>query len=112
VVTGFIEPGVQTKSYQDFKKDIENCLMMVNTEQVEGETWIIYPNPAQDFFEIKTDNSILDIQIFNVSGQVVMRLSGIKERNKIVAVNELERGFYIVRVYTESGILMKKILKE
>jgi hypothetical protein len=112
VVTGFIEPGVQTKSYQDFKKDIENCLMMVNTEQVEGETWIIYPNPAQDFFEIKTDNSILDIQIFNVSGQVVMRLSGIKERNKIVAVNELERGFYIVRVYTESGVLMKKILKE
>lgn len=112
VVTGMIEPGVQTKSYQDFKKDIDNCLLMVNTQQIEGETWIIYPNPVHDFFEIKTDNFILDISIFNTSGQVVMNLSGINERNKIVAVSELERGVYIIRVYTEGGILMKKILKE
>jgi len=68
----------------------------------------IYPNPAKDNIMIDIDYDEFEIKMYNIFGQVVLT-----ERNKkILDINDLPQGMYIVSI-TAGGITTnKKILKD
>ncbi len=71
-------------------------------------TMNVYPNPTTDYFVIQTANNTekLNIEIYNLNGQVVKRQSG--NANTVVSVGNLVQGTYVVKVNGQSLKLVKK----
>ncbi len=74
-----------------------------------GNSFNIYPNPANDFIEIDVDinEEILSYSIYNMSGHKIMNS---KEYKKI-DIRNLPSGSYILELSTKSKTLSKKFLK-
>ncbi len=66
----------------------------------ENETrFIVYPNPANETLHIK-GNGILQVEVFNIMGQCVMKID---ENFENIRLNALQNGVYFVRLKTSEG---------
>lgn len=78
-------------------------------EDVATTEAAIYPNPATDVININTDENVLRVEVFNMQGQLVKVVTG--EVNQI-SVNGLANGVYTLKLTTENGTSMHKIIKK
>ncbi|TYB76978.1 T9SS type A sorting domain-containing protein [Bizionia myxarmorum] len=65
----------------------------------------MYPNPATNVVHIKTSNSINNIEIFSILGKQIL-----KTTSKDIDVSRFEAGSYIVKIDTEWGQTIKKLI--
>ncbi len=79
----------------------------VETATVDN-TVSVYPNPANAILNIRSDNKILNIRVFNIIGQTVLNEKP-EVTHAILDINNLEDGMYYVEVETETGVKVKKI---
>ena len=68
----------------------------------------VYPNPVKDRLSIKTAESIIKTQVFDLSGRMIVNAQESKE----LSVSSLKPGIYLLRVETENGIRTKRFIKE
>jgi hypothetical protein len=80
----------------------------VGVEEYTSET-AIYPNPATDMINISTDNQVQRVEIFNMQGQLVKVETGEVTR---VSVKDLANGLYTLKLTTDNGTSMHKIIKK
>ena len=68
---------------------------------------VIYPNPAQNSFQIKlpTTSKIYAVEIVDISGKVVLT----KKSDEIISVENLQKGFYFVKFSNAERTFTKKI---
>ncbi len=71
----------------------------------------IYPNPAGDFFRIKTSQKILQIRLFDMQGKLISD-PAIRKTNGGVDISRLGPGLYNIVIQTETGIQIKKLIKD
>jgi hypothetical protein len=74
----------------------------------------LFPNPATDILNITSSETISEIEIVNVMGQVVYRRK-VNANNTVCDVERLVNGVYIVRIYgpeMASVICQRKFIKE
>ena len=74
----------------------------------------LFPNPANDILNISSSETISEIEIVNVTGQVVRRIE-VNSDNAVCDVEELKTGVYIVRIHgfeMASVICQRKFIKE
>ncbi len=69
---------------------------------------LIYPNPAVTHFDISSSVNILEIELIDLLGQRVYH-APVNADNYRMNVSSLERGLYIVRVYSEEGTLIRRV---
>jgi hypothetical protein len=69
----------------------------------------IYPNPLKNILNFKTENNILKVEVYDIAGRILS--SNSISENKI-DLSELKAGNYILKLYTEKGIMNTKIIKE
>ena len=72
----------------------------------------IYPNPAKDKIFIKSDLQINNIEIYDIAGRTVE--TSLQQPNSVKTINisSLPQGVYMVKVYTNEGVAVRKIVKE
>ena len=70
---------------------------------------IAYPNPVKDFLNFKTENKIFKIEVYDIAGRILS--SNSISENKI-NLSELKSGNYILKLYSEKGIMNTKIIKD
>lgn len=81
-----------------------------------GESFAIYPNPVKDKLMIQSnsDSSIQSIAIYDLSGRLVQK--NILENNTMTSytleMSTLHTGTYLIQLYTNEGVILKKISKE
>ena len=81
-----------------------------NRETAMSEkTYRIYPNPAQRYFTINTEESVT-VDIFGLDGQRL--LSSPAEKGAPISVETLPAGLYMVRISTSSGNGYAPLLKQ
>jgi len=68
----------------------------------------IYPNPASKQMIIKTDQVITSVLIYNFAGKKVKEF---KKSFDIYNIKELAKGMYFVKIQTNSGVNIKKMIK-
>ena len=79
----------------------------ISVPEISKINMVVYPNPAQDFVQIKS-NLNLDIEIYNLSGSVVKttKISG----NGKLNIADLSSGTYILRAVSAKGIYQSKLI--
>ena len=75
---------------------------------VEKEIEIsIFPNPISDVFQVNIEKEIIQIQVLNLGGKIVS-FSG----NSILDISDLPSGLYLIKIITNSGTYVKKVVKK
>ena len=70
----------------------------------------IYPNPVNDILNIKISNSIKieEVNIYNILGKIVLKTINQHKIN----VSKLNKGVFLIKIKTNKGVLIKKLIKE
>jgi hypothetical protein len=93
----------------EFQIAVSN-LSNLSTDNIEfKDEIIIYPNPVKDILHFKTEKDIFKLEILDLTGRLLS--SDSISENKI-DLSELIKGNYILKIYTENGIMNYKIIKE
>jgi hypothetical protein len=86
----------------------------VFAETIDLQDIDVYPNPVGNTLNITSSETISEIEIVNVMGQVVYRAEA-NSNNAVCDVEDLKAGVYIVRIHgknTESVVSQRKFIKE
>ncbi|RZJ31638.1 MAG: T9SS type A sorting domain-containing protein, partial [Chryseobacterium sp.] len=77
----------------------------------EAKTFVttLYPNPTSDVLNIETKQTISKIEIFDLSGKLLKSESG---KDKKINVSQLAKGMYLIKLYTENGVVPSKFIKK
>ena len=75
-----------------------------------NEEVILYPNPVNSMVTLKANFSIDKIFIFDISGKKVLDFST-NTNQETIDVSELNSGIYFVKIFTENGVYLNKIIK-
>jgi hypothetical protein len=71
-----------------------------------------YPNPVESVLNIESmDLAINKIQLNDITGRIIFEISDFKQ-NSVINVSHLKNGIYLLSLYTEKGLFIKKIVKE
>ena len=96
---------------------LNDCLYVSNDIADYNLTNIsISPNPATDILNITSSETISEIEIVNVMGQVVRRIE-VNSDSAVCNVEDLKDGVYVVRIYSRpfgsaQGAALRKFVKE
>ena len=94
-----------------------NLINPVNIEEQEFDNVKIFPNPTNDILNIKSSETISEIEIVNVIGQVVRRIE-VNSDNVVCDVDDLKSGVYVVKIYSrpfdsaQGAVALRKFIKE
>lgn len=83
----------------------DDCTL--GTSDISRQSQFNFSNPVTDFLILSSIDSIDRIEIYNISGSLVLQTSN--DTNK-VDVKELSKGLYILAIYSENKRIVKKII--
>ena len=86
----------------------EYRIPLVGVNEIDTIDFEIYPNPIQDEVNVMVNYNVNSITITDVTGKVVLANSNAKSIN----VSSLTKGVYLVKVVTDKGESVKKIIKD
>lgn len=98
-------------SYVDYYLNVTNDgdgSHNVGVDEVENVSFSVYPNPVTDKVMLQCASEVREVSVLDLSGRTLMTLGATKS----VDMSGLANGMYIVRVVTDNGIGMQKIVKE
>ncbi len=82
----------------------------INTENINNNNVFLYPNPAFNIISFySSKNIITTYEIYSVSGNLIEQNFDIK--NNAIIINNLEKGMYFVKFYSEGHISTSKFIK-
>jgi len=95
--------------YSNFKKVIEDDLTTNIVQPNDIATISVYPNPAQEYFEIKglEQLEIENITLFDALGREVMKVD---INPSLVNSSSLENGLYFLQIKTKEYLYNEKII--
>ncbi len=106
-VAGTIDPAfTESRMIIDYVRVFQNDPL--NIDENSEQKFVMYPNPVLDVIHIDTVEDIDKIEIYNLVGNVVMS----KERpDRIFDISNVSSGVYLLRIYSNQGVLTKKFIK-
>ncbi len=69
----------------------------------------IFPNPVQNELFIKSDLLIEKVEIYSLTGELLILENNFDEK---ISVATLPKAIYVLKVYTDRGVSVSKIIKE
>ena len=79
--------------------------------EFEGITFVLYPNPATDKIMIESSDFVNRCEIYTVNGSLVLTMYECAEHFE-VNVNDYAAGSYIIRLFTDKGVQMRRFIKK
>jgi len=85
------------------------------TDLTEDETFRVYPNPTTGVLYIQSSKfKVQGVGIYDVYGRIIKHRSAEPQPQptyRSYDLTVLQAGVYFVKIYTESGVVMKKVVK-
>ncbi len=91
----------------NYTTTIQNTLGLQENDFINNIS--VYPNPVKNILNFKTEHNISKVEVYDIAGRILS--SNSISENKIDLSN-LKTGNYILKLYTEKGIINTKIIKE
>lgn len=71
---------------------------------------LVYPNPATDRINVKSDFKVLSAALYNVDGKMIWNNANERNNTFSIDVENLDKGFYFLRLETDRGLISKKLV--
>ena len=98
----YYEMYVRSKCANDFTSEwvgpVYSTLIKLGTEDTALNNFSVYPNPAKDVINIKTDDKIKKIDIYSLDGKKIA-----EETASSINVSKYSQGNYLMMIYFENG---------
>jgi hypothetical protein len=85
-----------------------NSVGLTSVENV-GINVSVYPNPIRDILHIVSDLHINQIDIYDANGKMVQQITN--PTTSSFSTTEWSTGIYLLKIHTDKGITVKKIVK-
>ena len=69
----------------------------------------IYPNPTQSSFRISAITNL--VNVYDLSGRLIKSFNGTFDQNYLFDISGLKPSLYVIKVKTDNGVGIKKIVK-
>lgn len=79
---------------------------VLDIEELKEIEVSIFPNPTTETLQILSEGNILDLQLYNMKGQLL-----IQQSTNTVDISRLEAGIYLLKGKTDLGSFSQKIIK-
>jgi len=74
---------------------------------------ILFPNPTSGELRITNEQStIKNVEIFDIYGKKLLLQTTFRALETAIDISHLSTGIYFVKIYTESGEVTRKVVKE
>ena len=73
---------------------------------------VVYPNPAADVAYVESGSAMGNIAVYSLSGQKVLAANAAGERRVALEVENLQSGVYVVKIATEDGEVVSRLIKK
>ena len=80
-----------------------------NLNDLKTTNIFIYPNPVSDRFFISSRIPIIKVEVNSLTDGLLLLDNNL---NKSISVSSLPKGIYLVKIYTEKGVTVRKIIKK
>jgi len=72
----------------------------------------VFPNPAKDIIRVHNYNDIIihQIEIYDITGRLRKSVHNIMPQQNLIHLSPLSSGVYVMRIYTDQGVINKKII--
>jgi len=87
----------------------KDCTSLGIDDEILAHGLKMYPNPTANTLTFESELPIEKVEIYSVLGQKVKDVS-IKFNS--VSTENLSKGLYLTRIYSEKGVTVKKLIKE
>lgn len=84
-------------------------LSTLSTGEADLRDGILFPNPAGDNIWIDVQPGVSRIEIYDYSGKLVLEE---KVESDAVSLDKLPEGHYLIRLYNDSGVTVRKLIRE
>lgn len=71
----------------------------------------VYPNPAKDVITVKADGTIQSLQLYDIQGRL-LQTTIVNSNNELLNISSRTSGMYFIKVTTDRGVKVEKIIKE
>ena len=100
-------------SFNSNGKVVDKTLTVVSSslavnDNVKKINLSIYPNPTTDVLNIKTQDKIVEVSVYDVTGKAI----NTKLIDGKINVNQLLKGNYILRITTDKAVYQEKFIKK
>ncbi len=106
--SAYIIITTQTGGFQD------SCLVTVSsigikeTTEIGKKTLMIYPNPISSQLKIESGElRVNNVQLLDIAGKLVFEIQQTK-----FDIGHLPKGVYSVKIFTDKGVVLRKIVKQ
>lgn len=98
-----------TAIIEDVNSVSANCKLLGVDDYISVDNELnIFPNPTSQEMTIKTDREVNSVLIYNLSGKKVKEF---KKSLNVYDISELATGMYFVKIQTENGVGVRKMIK-
>ena len=85
------------------------CAIGTGIDNVVANQLKIFPNPARTDLFIKSDLLIKKVEIYSLTGTLLILQNNFNEK---ISVSALSQGVYLLKIYTDKGVAVSKVIKE
>ena len=87
-----------------------DCKSFLGVEdEILAEGLKIYPNPVSDILSVESKLALKKVEIYSILGQKVKEINS--DFNSI-STNHLSRGIFLIKIYSDKGIAVRKLIKQ
>ena len=73
---------------------------------------IVYPNPTNGEIQVECTEMIRKVELFSLQGQKVYESHEINRKEQTFSLEALPEGLFLIRVQTDKGIWLKKVVRQ
>jgi len=94
--------------YINYLKSLVGIPLNVEEEQLKHAI-LFYPNPTANILTIKSELPITKVEVYSVLGQKVIEINS---NFKVISIESLSNGIYMVKIFSEEVYTIKKMIKK
>jgi hypothetical protein len=91
--------------------DDKICIQLVDNNEISeiGQDITVFPNPASNLIQVRSDIEISSLRVINNLGSVILNKQA-KGKEYSVDVSQLSPGIYFLQIETKVGLVNRKIV--
>ena len=93
----------QSSMVVDYVRVYQNTT--ASTEDVFANKFSVYPNPSSDVLNIRTNETIDKVELYNTIGQLI-----VAKKTTNINVSSINTGVYILKIYSGNRSVIKKVI--